>query len=57
MTYLALAKSFKMMNQPGPTITSFDGSFLRKLLSGDFPQKSMKDYYTEPKVEELHSES
>ena len=33
MTILGLAKSFKAMNRPGPTVTLFDGLFLGKYKS------------------------
>ena len=32
MTILGLAESFKMVNQPEPTVTLFDSLFLRKFI-------------------------
>ena len=35
MTTLGLSESFKTMNQPGPTVTLFDGLFLGKYKNRD----------------------
>ena len=35
ITILELAESFKMMNQPGPTVALFDGLFLKSIKDGE----------------------